>query len=327
MLDRHPDILSLSEIFMAINTRAFVHDVLDGPKFWEKLSRPSKAMSRILTPETCPKEFKFDFSKSTRFTQETLPPILFMALPRLSDDPETLFAELELALCDRPKAPLAEHFLFMFEWLCGHLDKKLWVERSGGSLMYVENLIRHFPEAKFVHLYRDGREVALSMQAYPPLRLLAQSWHSTKKLGIDLLKPPFRIGDSKAIYFAQDYLTPLHGIERRLKQSVDVDVLGEFWSEMVLTGKEAMDELPDSRIFHLAYEDMMAAPRDRLSELITFIAPGLDHEAWLEQAVPMIKPTNGRRDSLSDTMRQKINDACGPGLYQLGYPIGTYAWF
>ena len=44
---------------------------------------------------------------------------------------------------------------------CG---RPCWVERSGSSIEYLEGLHAFFPEARFLHIHRDGPEAALSMR-------------------------------------------------------------------------------------------------------------------------------------------------------------------
>ena len=80
----------------------------------------------------------------------------------LLNDHDALFAELEPVVRARPKAPLAEHYAFLFGWLRDHMDKDLWIERSGASLTFVLPLREMYPDAKFIHLFRDGRDVAMS---------------------------------------------------------------------------------------------------------------------------------------------------------------------
>ncbi len=58
----------------------------------------------------------------------------------------------------------------LFSWLCDRLGRRAWVERSGSSLMYMSQLAGAFSDAKFVHLYRDGRECAYSFSRLPAAR-------------------------------------------------------------------------------------------------------------------------------------------------------------
>lgn len=319
LLQQHADVLSVSELFMANNIRAFVHENLSGRAFWRLLATPRSPMRKILTPDTCPDEFKYDFSRSNLFRQNTLPPLLYMALPRLSTEPEVLFFELEAAVTPRGRAPLGEHYRFLFEWLRQRLNKKIWVERSGASLIFVDSMARLFPGAKFLHLYRDGRETALSIRDYPPLSLLAQSWFEAKRYGVDLLAPPFRIGESRALAWAEGLLGPLQPIRQRLRTKIDVGVVGEFWSRMVLSGLNSLSALPPQQVFSLSYERLVASPREALKEVIDFIDPALPQADWIAQASQMIRAPRARRHDLSATESARLEQACAVGLKALGY--------
>lgn len=322
LLSRHPDILSLSEVFMAVNTHAFVYNRLDGEAFWRLLSTPRRAMSETLTPATCPHEFMYDFSRSRLFTQKTLPPILYMMLPPLSPEPDVLFFELEAAITSRPKAALSEQYEFMFSWLCQRLGKKIWIERSGASLLFVPALARLYPNAKFIHLFRDGRDVALSMQSYPPLRLLAQSWRSAKRFGVDLLEPPFRIGESRIISVAERFLSPIYGAGDKLHRTSTAAEIGEFWSAMTLLGLRHLDKIPDEQKLSVSYEGLVRTPRQSLRQLIDFVGP-LDGTAeWLEDACNAFQPGKGRKRALDGPELDALTRACEPGLTALGYHIG-----
>src|SRR4030095_2100696 len=46
-----------------------------------------------------------------------------------------------------------------------------WSARSGSSIEYLPALAEAFPEARFVHLHRDGPETALSMREHHAYRL------------------------------------------------------------------------------------------------------------------------------------------------------------
>ena len=304
---------------MALNTRAFVHQQLDGRAFWRLLSKPRQPMREILTPTTCPKEFLYDFSRSRLFTQATLPPILYMMLPRLSSEPEVLFFEIEAVISKRPKSSLAQHYLFLFEWLRRRYAKKIWVERSGASLMFVGSLYRMFPNAKFVHLFRDGRDVALSMRAYPPLSLLAESWKSARRWGVDILAPPFRIGESSLIAALEGALAPLHGVGKRLKRKPSPALCGEFWSRMVVNGLETLATIPDNQKLSFSYESLVEAPVAALGKLISFVGAPPPRANWIDWACDLVQRPQPRHYALSMRETDALEKACRPGLTALGY--------
>ncbi len=100
--------------------------------------------------------YPFDDPKA-RFDATTLPPIMAVALPHVTDRYEDLYDEVERFVRAQPKALPGDHFRALFNWLTARLGKKLWIERSGGSLFMASRLLRHFPEARVVHLFRVSR--------------------------------------------------------------------------------------------------------------------------------------------------------------------------
>ncbi len=72
--------------------------------------------------------------------------------------------------------------------------KKRWVEKTPSNIMHMERLLTLFPGAKFIHVIRDGRDVAISRRKLgwttsitnDPLRELlfnALDWEKTVKYG------------------------------------------------------------------------------------------------------------------------------------------------
>ena len=86
---------------------------------------------------------------NARFQQQHVPPILCATLPHLTDRHEELFDELGPVAEGQPKQPPAAHFQYLFEWLCERFGRDVWVERSGGSLMFGARLLRQFPKARW----------------------------------------------------------------------------------------------------------------------------------------------------------------------------------
>lgn len=56
--------------------------------------------------------------------------------------------------------------------------KQVWGDKGPNLQYYMPDLLQLFPEARFIHIVRDGRATALSMsrRAYQSLRLSAQQW-------------------------------------------------------------------------------------------------------------------------------------------------------
>jgi len=315
----HPDILSISEFFMELSSRALVARKVSGKEFWRLLTVARPAVRLALSPQCCPKEFLYEFGPGAAFDPQSLPPISYITLPHITDDPDGLIRELAPVLTQRRKAPVAHHYRFLFNWLRVRFGKKMWVERSGGSLIMTPALHAHFPQAKFIHIYRDGRDVALSISKHPPMRLLARNWNESRRFGINLLKPPFRLGDSRLLALMEPVLTPFLSIERQLSEPLELDIIGDYWSEAIRIGLANLAKIRRERVLNLCYETLVQNPERELSRLIQFIDPRLNNRAWLERAAGIPKASRSAWRDLAPPVRLKLERSCQPGMQLLGY--------
>lgn len=319
ILALNPAILSISEFFTSLSTRAFAYKSFDGERFWWLLSKPSPSARLASRPDDPSVDLLYQGKRGSSLDDGALPPILFTVLPHLTDDPDGLYHEMEPVIRARPYASAADQYRFLFEWLRRRFDRRIWIERSGISLAYLPKLDTMFPDARFVHLYRDGRDVALSMQRHPPLRVYAQAWHESRRLGINMLRPPFMVGTSRLVASVEPIMVHLLGMEKRLKSEPALSVVSAFWTAIVKQGLAALDRLPPERRYDLRYEDLIASPGRELSRLAGFLGPGFGHPEWLAEAsrLPRVKPS--RWDSLSYEERETAEDALAPGRQLLGY--------
>ena len=102
-------------------------------------------------------------ARPTGFTRHDVPPILCATLPHLTDQYEALYDELESFVRAQPKQPPVAHIRSLFAHLCERFGCSVWVERSGLTLLVGSRLLRKFPEARVIQIYRDGRETAISV--------------------------------------------------------------------------------------------------------------------------------------------------------------------
>ncbi len=109
-----------------------------------------------------------------------------VTLPHLGDRAEALFDELEPMVLSQPRQPPADHFRRLFEWLRRRLDRSVWVERSGGSLMFGYRLVDEFPDERVIHVYRDGRDTAISMSRHYVFRTVAATILALRRWGVDV---------------------------------------------------------------------------------------------------------------------------------------------
>ncbi len=325
-LRRHDKILSLSEYWMAVNSQAFVPANCTGSQFLAMLTRPRPHMSRILTPASARKEFLYSYAPGgsgapARFTPETIPPIMYMFLPHLPAEPHGLLDELAATLVTWPHAPIEAQHRRLFDWLARRFDRSVWVERSGASLIYAAAIIARFPDAKFIHLFRDGPETALSIRDYPPLANLARVWKENRAIGIDLMKPPFRLGDS-ALIAVMDRLFARFSVRKPDSQPpISPELAGEFWAAMIRHGLDAMAAIPPDNLLSLSFEALTAEPERHLRHVAEFILPQTEFVAtnvkWAGQrAADFVLPPL-RAPALQDEARDRLEAACAPATSAL----------
>ena len=318
VLNLHPDVLSLSEVFSLLGPLALFRKRLSGRAMWALCSCQNPALRVLLSADTIASEVLYPFDDPhVRYSTRNVPPILCTMLPHLTPDYENLYDELEPILRARPKANLAEQYWHLFEWLREHFERRVWVERSGGSLMSLPRLRRLFPEARVVHLYRDGRDTALSMSQHPAFQIMLATLDKLQRLGLKPLDNTAEagpVGSLLALLFMR-FANP----RKMIRQEFDLAAYGGLWSQMILRGQKLLAALPPEQVLELRYEDMLQNPRDKLQELIAFIDPSLSNDAWLDEAARIPRPNPPRYLSLGPETQRRLTDACAPGLHALGY--------
>lgn len=174
ILNAHPDVLSLNELVLSV--RAVPGQTpLSGAEFWQVLATPNEPFDAMIRSGVGMPEFLYPAVPEPRFTVDTggIPAICLTVLPHLSPDPDAEFDELAMTVPAWPVRPAREHYRALFDLLAERAGASAVVERSGYSLDAVPWLRDCFPEARFVHMYRDGPDCAVSMSRHPGYRLLA----------------------------------------------------------------------------------------------------------------------------------------------------------
>ncbi|WP_235856050.1 sulfotransferase [Mesobaculum littorinae] len=309
ILKRHPAILSVSELFSTVGPHAFRPDRPSGAAFWRHLSRPSRALSRTGNPQVAPREFLYGRVPDPAHDPFLCPPILAITLPHLFADPDAVFATLARDVPTWPRRSLAAQYLSLFDRLAADLGgRRVWVERSGGSLVASGTLLRMFPAARPVLLTRSGPDTALSMRDYPATRLAIWMWRRLAPLGIDLLSPRHHYGRG-AIWPLIAAAGGVAGLGPILSARPTLADCGAFWSELTRKG---LGPLAGHAPLILSYESLCRAPQDEIRRLGLYLADEAP-EAWVEAcaALPQVRPT--RLAALDPADRREVELACAPG--------------
>ncbi|MYH49132.1 MAG: sulfotransferase [Gammaproteobacteria bacterium] len=321
ILNRHPRVLSVSEFFSYLGMRTFRYRNPTGAWMWDLYSR-HRIRTTLMAKESY-KELLYPFDgPQARFTRRNVPPILCATLPHLTDQHEALFDELELVVEQQPRQSLAAHFRHLFSWLGRRFGGDVWAERSGGSLLFASLLLRQFPEARVVHVYRDGRETAISMSRHYPFRMMLASLHRIEgwRINIAGLLSRDRLWNRTAPW-VEPLANRLLRSERLNYDSLTLEDFGTFWAAMIEKGDQVLGHLPTDRLLNVKFEDVQLDPCYQIRRLIRFIDPSLEDHSWLRDVSSIPRPMQSKFAQLSPEQQTALTEACLPALERLDYPI------
>ena len=109
--------------------------------------------------------------------------------------------------------------------------KRRWAEKTPLNVMHLDWILEHFPEARFVHVIRDGRDAAVSIRTHSLRRLVDGAWVQVPQ-------------------------------ERTME-----DAIGS-WRKMVERG---LTYRADPRYLEIRYEDLVASPEPTIRGVIEFL--------------------------------------------------------
>ncbi|MEU1408870.1 sulfotransferase [Streptomyces sp. NPDC005728] len=321
IFNAHPEVLSLNEFMASVGDAAFPEGKMAGEEFWQALFRPAPHFERMIRSGLPLPEFLYT-RRPGRYAAETtgVPALSLMVLPHLTDDPDGLLDELHAALVRWPERTAAEHHRALFGLLCARFGRTAVVERSGYSTGWAPGLRAAFPDARFVHMFRDGPDCALSMSRHPGYRTISLLREIKDRAGIDSLAD---LTDAHVRTLPAD-LSPLLGerFDPALVRDRDLPLrtFGTLWSELVTEGTEFLGRLPADKRTTLAYEDLLDHPAEELTRLAEFIGVA-PLPQWLLTASALLDHSRrGSARRLPAAELDELRESCAPGTHVLGRP-------
>ena len=305
ILNTHPDILSLSEFFSMQGEGALLPGRISGRTYWRRLSHQTKSMRLMMTPENAPNEFLYRPGMG-RFPIDNVPPLLASTLPHLSEDPDTLFDTLAETVPDQPKQTVEHHHSMLFERLKELCGGRVWVERTGMSIMYARLMPKLFPAAKYIMMYRDGRDVVLSFQAFKPIRPMIWNWTWFRKIGPNILDLDYPTARSRRLRFNDRFFGPDVLVKWMLNTAPPLKTCAEFWSQATLQSLPEFEKIPASRRTFLRFETLTSEPRSELVRLMRFLDVDVD-EAWLDRSAAIPQALEPRWKRLDREQQQELS--------------------
>lgn len=322
MLREHPRVLSLSEFFAflvdagARIPEAFDPRPMDGRQFWSIVSAhyPSTSFSyRHRIP--CDEQLYPYEAPGARFTSQTgVPAILVTTLPHLTDDHERLFEALRDEVAAWPEANMGQHYTHLFDWLAAHFGKSLWIERSGAALHMLEHYCATFPAGRYVHLARDGRDAAISIQGHLGMRLYFIMSTLTQFLGVDPITSGDRANIDRVPEAWRPFLPERFDADVFRAFRIPMSVCAAFWTHQVEAGVKLLERLPQDRLLTLRYEDFVADPKRQIDTLAGFLGEDYIDDDWSARCAAAVRPPHSTWRDLPEGEALELTEACQRGF-------------
>ena len=323
LLREHPDVLSMSEFFSTLRIAAaagragFPVGDMDGAQLWRLLATPFPMLDAMVSDGLRTSEMLYP--ADGRFGPATgIPLVSHYVLPMLGEDPDWLFDELAAEVPRWPRRPAAVQYQNLFGYLAGRLGRPVVVERSASSLHLIPLLHAQFPAARFVHLYRDGPDCALSMSRHPAFRREILAIGAVRAVKLPAGSTLQQVNAALPERF-RGLICPPYDARKLRDFPIPVEVFGrDRWSPMICAGVSALGRLPAASRTSLRYEDLLADPAASLARLAGFIGIGAPGE-WLDLACRTVDPTRTGTAAaeLEADALARLRAACEPGTRAL----------
>jgi putative sulfotransferase len=287
-LATHPDVLSLFEFFTSLHPAGFPDGVITGHEFWRLLSdKESGAANILLRAGAEPPEMLYPVDDGHKFNRTTgLPRISAITLPAMTTTPDLLYDRLAATVPQFSDDLIAEHYLRLFSLLMEWQGRRQWVERSGVSGFFINELLAAFPHMRYVHLIRDLDATAASMSRHSFFRFIALRMEFLRRCRCDVFT-----GSKPALPVPPD-LEPLlpetFNKDRFDKWSPGISsfrLLAAYQDTRIRT---ALRKLPSAQVHVLHYEDLVDDPVREFHHLADFLALSAPAE-WAYNAAQLVE--------------------------------------
>jgi hypothetical protein len=323
LMRTHPEVVSISEFWNAFRNRkgslrSLPDGDMTGEEFWHQFTTPSPAHDHLVKLGVMPPPPSPPFKPRFDYATTGMPP-LYRMIARFHDpmtSPDWLYDELALVVPRWPRRPVADQARALFAEFSARLGRPVVLERSGSTLVALEYLYTRFPEARFVFLYRDGADTALSMSRYPDWRLsvirdLPEILSILPPEQLAQFPPEVRAMSPEE---ARALIEPPFDKERFEAFPIPLNFCGWVWSGMMEEGARVFRGMPHDQWMTLRYELLLTDPRAELARLADFTGASAD-EQWLDRACPKTDPRRmgSAAAQLQPGELAELRAACAPG--------------
>jgi Sulfotransferase family len=312
MLAKNEKTLVLSDFLGACdNVHRFEQGEITGERFAQIIGRNDDLSALLRRRQFNYKELLTDVkNEHPRWGHPANLPVMMVSfLPFVEpNNPEALYDEMIAFAKALPTQRIGLHYEATWAWITEKYGKEAWVERTGSSIRFADEIIREFPKAKYLHLHRDGVSAALSM--------LEHAWF------VLAVEYDMRVPNREEIRAALDYVStdPNDDVISRLfhQDRPSLAEFGRHWSWQITRGYREFIHLDRHQFLAVSYEDLLAHPERELKRIGAFYELPED-EGWEARAVATINPSLGQRPhDLQPEELAAVREAVLPGQMLIG---------
>ena len=156
------------------------------------------------------------------------------------------------------------------------------VEKTCANSLRVEFVRSVVPEARFIHLIRDGRDAAASARrrwmTAEPLRYLLEKarWIPIRDLpyhGWSFLSNRVHKLSHRSF---RVWGPVFNGLDQLLETRSRIEVCGVQWQKCVEEAFRGLDDVPKDGVFEISYEDLVDRPQQTLESVLAFLDLGME---------------------------------------------------
>jgi hypothetical protein len=210
--------------------------------------------------------------------------------------------------------------------------KRWFLEKTPSNCFRLPFIHEIFPDARFVHVLRDGRDVAISARKKwmsPPER--SALWRRATSFEIPLRDAPFYAADflrdvvGRQVKPQKAYIwgPQFPGIREVRRVHSVLETCAWQWRTSVEAAFQGFAEIPGSQVHTFHYEEFVRDPEAGLRAIVGFLDVEPD-AGWFDAAVQMVDglPAGRWREAPSGEL-ELIEPILRPTLRRLGYlPTG-----
>lgn len=198
-----------------------------------------------------------------------------------------------------------------YSWLMRlHFDADLtFAEKTPRNSFIIPFLHKTFPDAKFVHIIRDGKDVALS--------LLKKPWYRADSEDLDLSEPGgYKYGPYARFWVEKERV-------HEFEATSDIHRCIWLWRRYIESILTNANYLPASQYYELRYEELVANPANEAKYLLDFLEiSSMKSRNLFQKTIELrasLDSVGKWKFELSSEQLRKIEKEAGDWLNYLGY--------